>query len=246
MSNGNKNAGRELAPVGPGRRPSITSPAELAVHLGRELSASAVDGNGWTDLHYAAALDWPALARALLAAGAPLDARLRTDGEPLDPRLLRTLSSCGQDEFNRLLRTGATPLHIASAADACEVVAVLLEGGADPDVADATSATPLHYAAAGRSGSAAAVLAEGGADVGAATTKGVTPLHAAARRDAISVVEVLLDHGANPGAQDRGGDTRCIGPRRATRRRRRWSCSTAGPTSARLRTTVCPPCMSRR
>ena len=79
MSNRNKNAGREPAATRPARRPSITSPTELAVHLGRELSASAVDGNGWTDLHYAAALDWLAMARALLAAGARLDARLRAD-----------------------------------------------------------------------------------------------------------------------------------------------------------------------
>ena len=69
MSDGNKKAGPELAPAWPGPRPSITSLAELAAHLGRELSISAVDANGWTDLHYAAALDWPATARALLAAG---------------------------------------------------------------------------------------------------------------------------------------------------------------------------------
>ena len=81
MSNGNKKAGPELAPAWPGRRPSITSLAELAAHLGRELSVSAVDANGWTDLHYAAALDWPATVRALLAAGAPWDARLRADRE---------------------------------------------------------------------------------------------------------------------------------------------------------------------
>ena len=35
----------------------IMSSAELAVRLGRELSAPAVDGDGWTDLRYAAALD---------------------------------------------------------------------------------------------------------------------------------------------------------------------------------------------
>ena len=65
MSDGNRNAGREALPAGP-ERPSITLPAELAVHLGRELSASAVDDNGWTDLHYAAALDRPGVARVLL------------------------------------------------------------------------------------------------------------------------------------------------------------------------------------
>ena len=191
-----------------------------------------MDGTGWTDLDYAAALDWLAMARALLAAGAPVDPRLRTDGERLDPRLLSTLNSCGQDQFKRLLRTGATPLHIAAAADAGGVVALLLDGGAEPDAADATTATPLHYAAAGHSDSAAAVLAARGADVGAATRKGVTPLHASARRDAVSVVRVLLDHGADVGAQDRGAIRRCIVPRRATRRSRRPSCSTAEPTSS--------------
>ena len=50
-NNGNRKAGREPARQGgslprrePARRPSITSPAELAAHLGRELSATAVDG----------------------------------------------------------------------------------------------------------------------------------------------------------------------------------------------------------
>ncbi|MCY4506431.1 MAG: ankyrin repeat domain-containing protein, partial [Acidobacteria bacterium] len=135
------------------------SPARLAARLGRGLSAVAADDNGWTDLHYAAALDWPATARALLAAGARRDARLRTDREPLGVRLLSVLSECGQDRFRLLRRNGATPLHIAAVADAGEAVAVLLEGGADPDVADATSGTPLHYAAAAHSSSAAAVLA---------------------------------------------------------------------------------------
>ena len=83
MSDGNRNAGREALPAGP-ERPSITLPAELAVHLGRESSASAVDDNGWTDPHYAAALDWPAW------------------------------PGCCQDRFSRCLRTGATPLHIAA------------------------------------------------------------------------------------------------------------------------------------
>ena len=103
-----------------------------------------MDGNGWTDLHYAAALDWPATARTLLAAGARLDARLRANRGALGPALLSTLSGCGQDGLHLLRRNGATPLHIAAVANACEAVAVLLEGGADPDVADAAATAPLH------------------------------------------------------------------------------------------------------
>ncbi len=67
---GNRSAGREAAPSA--SRLSIASPAALAAHLGRDLSASAVDDGGWTDLHYAAAFRWPAVARALLIDGAPV------------------------------------------------------------------------------------------------------------------------------------------------------------------------------
>ena len=37
----------------------------------------AADESGWTDLHHAAVWNPPDLARRLLAAGAPVDARLR-------------------------------------------------------------------------------------------------------------------------------------------------------------------------
>ena len=105
-----------------------------------------MDANGWTNLHYASALDWPATVRALLAAGARLHARGAGRPGPLGPALVVTLSGCKQDWFRPLRRSGATPLPIAAVANASEAVAVLLEGCADADVADATSATPLHYA----------------------------------------------------------------------------------------------------
>ena len=174
---GNRNAGREAAPAASASRPSIASPAALAAHLGRDLSASAVDDGGWTDLHYAAAFGWPAVARALVIDGAPVDARLKTDAEPLGPQVLDTLHRYGRHRFGRLRRTGATPLHIASAADAGEVVAVLLAGGADGDVRESTPTPCLRRA---------------GPNVGAATDKGVTLLHAAARRNAPAVPRVLL------------------------------------------------------
>ena len=144
----NRNAGREAAPSASASRQAIASPAALAAHLGRDLSASAVDAGGWTNLHYAAAFGWPALARALLIDGTPVNARLKMDAEPLGPQVLNTLRRFGRHRFTRLRRTGATPLHIASAANAGEVVAFLLEGGADGDERESTSATPPHYAAA--------------------------------------------------------------------------------------------------
>ena len=64
---------------------------ELVGKLGRDFSPKAVDGEGWTDLHYAAALNLPVLAKLLLAGGADPNARLKRDGEPLGGRLKRLL-----------------------------------------------------------------------------------------------------------------------------------------------------------
>ena len=54
--------------------------------LGREPSAGTVDDNGWTDLHWAAVLNLPEAARALLDAGVAADPRLKNDGRSItDP-----------------------------------------------------------------------------------------------------------------------------------------------------------------
>ena len=219
MSNGNERAGREPAPAGPARRPSITSPAALAAHLGRELSAAAVDGNGWTDLYYAAALDWAALARALLAVGAPVDARRRTDGEALGPRLLSTLSMCGQDRLHQVRRVSATPLHIGAAADAREVVAVLLEGGADPTL----PRRPRRRRCTTRWRATAAVLGARGAAGGAATSKASRRCTRRRGGTRSRWWRRCWITGPMSGLGTAGAIPRCIGPRRTTRRWRRPS-----------------------
>ena len=67
---------------------------ELARLLGRPLSANAVDDTGWTDLHYAAALNLPRLATTLLAAGAGVAAAtIKSDREPLGDRVQAVLLS---------------------------------------------------------------------------------------------------------------------------------------------------------
>ena len=47
--------------------------AALAEKLGREFSPDAVGENGWTDLHWAAALDLPGLAKELVERGMEVD-----------------------------------------------------------------------------------------------------------------------------------------------------------------------------
>ena len=92
--------------------------------LGRELSPTVADENGWTDLHYAAALNLPELVKELLAAGASVDARLRDDGAPLSDSLKQSLEALElRSDFSR---RGYMPLHMAEFHNALEAAAELL------------------------------------------------------------------------------------------------------------------------
>ena len=89
---------------------------KLREAIGRQLSPTATDENGWTDLHWAAALNLPELARALLDNGADINAPLKDDKEPISDRLKRSLRGLGLDPT--FTRRGYTPLHVAALANA--------------------------------------------------------------------------------------------------------------------------------
>ena len=207
MTAGNETWDRRRSRTATPRQPGSVSPAGLAVRLGRELSPLTADGDGWTDLHFAAALSAPASARWLLLAGAAVDARLGADGRPLGAALRERPSACGLGWFAGWRRTGCTPLHVAVAAGAEGVVRVLLAGGADPDAVDTRSATPLHYAARGAGLPVVAALLSAGADAKARADGNVTPLHTAARWDAARSAAALLLAGADAHARDANGET---------------------------------------
>ena len=71
--------------------------AQFKAGAGRPPSPTAKDANGWTDLHYAAALNLTSLAKRLLQSGATVDARLKSDGEPFTDELKATLRRFGKD-----------------------------------------------------------------------------------------------------------------------------------------------------
>jgi ankyrin repeat protein len=116
--------------------------------------------------------------------------------------------------------TGQTPFLRAAAAGDLKVMRLLLEHGADPNIATYAGTTPLMVAAGvnwafnetydeGRDALLAAVkLAhELGNDVNAVNSMGVAAIHGAANRGANDVIEYLAANGANLDAADKQGRT---------------------------------------
>ncbi|HKK92925.1 MAG TPA: ankyrin repeat domain-containing protein [Longimicrobiales bacterium] len=129
--------------------------------------------DGLTPLHEAAESGDTARTRALIEAGAELDATTRIGAY--------------------------TPLHLAAAAGRVETVRILLESGADPEARTGTGdARPLHLAAGAGSAAAVRALVEAGADVDAReSARGQTPLIFAVSRNRVEAVRALIDAGAD-------------------------------------------------
>ena len=141
---------------------------------------NARDDRGFSPLHVAARLNEnEAVIRALLAAGAELDA--------------------WATGFSVDYGWEATPLLEAAESNANPaVIATLLDAGADASVRGWGGETLLHRAARGGSPDVVSVLLRAGADVHAVDGGGSTPLHEAARSNPDpAVVELLLDADAD-------------------------------------------------
>ena len=132
--------------------------------IGRSLSPTAIDENGWTDLHWAAVLNLPELAKGLLDAGADIFAPLKEDWEPLSESLRRSLTKFGIDS-KELSRDGGMPMHLAALSNATNVVALFIERGVDIDTRTKFDETPLHFAATRGAPDAAKFLIERGANI---------------------------------------------------------------------------------
>ena len=146
----------------------------------RGADVTVADRLGRTALHASVETNRLDLARALLAAGADVDAQF-TDRVP----------ALRGDYISRAPFKDATPFWIAARDSNVEMMRLLLEAGANPHQTNAYGSTPLMVAA-GLGGSDArrppdhrvfetvTLLLELGSDVAAATPSGQTALHGAA------------------------------------------------------------------
>jgi ankyrin repeat protein len=151
--------------------------------------------------------------RLLLARGADANARsdfLGPDGEATDPGATGPVDRA---EWSG----GMTPLVFASREADSEAAGILLDAGADVNLAMANGSTALLVAILNRHNTLALTLLDAGADPNLADGRGQTPLYAAIDMrnlevtevpppepddvDELPLIDALLDHGADPNIQ---------------------------------------------
>lgn len=170
-------------------------------------NADAIDGNGYTALHYAALDKRESLAGALLDRGANPNRRTTRDTR--------------RNTTSGVSLKGATPLFLAASLGHVETVRTLLAGGADPLITTDAGTAPLHVATWGGDPyfrdwsdeekknllAVTELLVARGADVNSAGEHGWTALHGAAYKGVDAVVQFLIDKGARTEVFDEYGQT---------------------------------------
>jgi ankyrin repeat protein len=159
--------------------------------------------SGDTALHISAAAHQRGLAETFVMRGADVRARNRRGAEPLH------YAAPGGPAANRWEPVAQS-----------EVIAYLIEAGADPNALDKSGVAALHRAVRNRCSMAVSVLIENGADPLLMNKSGSTPLHlavqntgktnsgsGAAKGEQARIIALLLQHGASPGDVDAKGKT---------------------------------------
>lgn len=125
------------------------------------------------------------------------------DGNQLAVR--RVLAS-GASAYRRT-PSGSTPLAVACSLAHRAVAGLLIEHGADPNVADERGFTPLHWAAFKNAPELVELLVARHAEVNARSSTGATALHQAAASGNVKTIDMLLAAGARVNDADQEGAT---------------------------------------
>jgi ankyrin repeat protein len=111
--------------------------------------------------------------------------------------------------LNAFSSDGFTALGLASFFGHLSLVKVLLDKGANPNIASNNQykVAPIHSACAISNFEIAELLIRHRADVNAKQMQGVTPLHSAAHNGQTKLSELLIDNGAEINAKMDNGHT---------------------------------------
>ncbi len=170
--------------------------------LGRAPSTSAEDENGWTDLHWAAALNLPETVKKLVQAGMSVNISMKADQKQFSNTLRENLAQVNSAEYiaqhiQEVGRVGASPLHIAALMNSKQAAQMLIVQGARVNQTTIMNETPLFYAISGNSIEIAQNLIVHNADINLNDFYGFSPLHMSAYRNSADTLILLLDNGAN-------------------------------------------------
>ena len=116
------------------------------------------------------------------------------------------LSSCTID-LNKQETRGWTPLLAASAQNRQDIVKILLEKGANPDIPNLIQVTPLMMAAHHGFFQVCSLLIEYGASINMQDEEGNTALYVASKMGHIRIVQLLLSNHAKPDIPTCSGKT---------------------------------------
>jgi hypothetical protein len=103
--------------------------------------------------------------------------------------------------------SGWTALHHACYRDHTDVIALLVDRGADTNAVAIGECVPIHMAATEGTAEAIEILARGGADLNIPDDTGITALHYAALPGRLDVVQALIQHGAAVNMKDAKQET---------------------------------------
>ncbi|XP_057679280.1 ankyrin repeat and SOCS box protein 2-like [Corythoichthys intestinalis] len=120
---------------------------------------------------------------------------------------LRVLLTAQPGMVNERSERGETPLLVAVSGEHSGCAGLLLENGADPNVADREHETPLYKACEKDNPALVALLLNHGAAVDAKCFQGWTALHEAACRDNVEICQMLLKAGGKHSPRDNYGIT---------------------------------------
>ncbi len=201
---------------------------KLLLDAGLDVNAAESE-KGQNALMWAAAEGHPDVVELLIQRGADVNAATKGGFTALafatmknDSASVRLLIKAGADPSNALPDKDKTKmLLLAAAYDSTQAALALLDGGANPNVADRRGRTPLHIAAQAGSLELVRKLVSKGADLNARTAKidspdtgffralsgEQTPLLLAAKFNQVGAMRLLIEAGADTKLKAQDGTT---------------------------------------
>lgn len=169
--------------------------------------ASARTADGVSATLYSLYYREPEIAAFLADAGAEMTVFEAAALGRIEP--LRDLLSADPMQVNAFSADGFTPLGLAAFFGQPDAAHVLLERGADPNIASANAmrVAPLHSSVAAQRLDISEELLRHGANVNAAQADDFSPLHEAAQNGQAPMIALLLEYGADLAARKSDGQT---------------------------------------